>query len=221
MKYAVFLNGEYPSLTEKHLEMLKDRILICADGGTNTAYKYNLMPKAIVGDLDSIKQEVKNYYALKGVDIKEYMAEKDYTDFQIALMYICNIKADMTGRFLKDEIDFYQNKDVLVFGATGGRIDMSISNLKMLEHNKNMKMISNTDEIIYYINKNHKIKGYKDKLFSIIPLTNIKGLELRGFKYELDKRDIDKSQALVSNIVDKDEADITFEKGEFLIVLEN
>jgi thiamine pyrophosphokinase len=52
-------------------------ILICADGGANRLYELettreSLIPKAIVGDLDSLSEKVKNFYEHKGTYIKKY-----------------------------------------------------------------------------------------------------------------------------------------------------
>ena len=31
MKYAIFLNGEYPEFIEEYKELLKDRVIYCAE----------------------------------------------------------------------------------------------------------------------------------------------------------------------------------------------
>jgi len=62
MKIAyLFFNGQlrgskkfYSNLIEK-----QEGDIYCADGGANIAYQLNLIPKEIYGDLDSIKDEVK------------------------------------------------------------------------------------------------------------------------------------------------------------------
>lgn len=47
--------------------------LICADGGANFLYDHQereeIIPKAIVGDLDSFKPEARKYYESKGTKI--------------------------------------------------------------------------------------------------------------------------------------------------------
>lgn len=219
MKYAIFLNGEYPEMDEKYIKLLEDRLIYCADGGANKAYKLGLVPEAIIGDLDSIKSEVLEYYSNLGVNIKSYSSDKDYTDFEIVLMHICNLKnVDMNNRFKLDyELDFYQNKDIIVFGSTGKRIDMSIANLRVLMHNKNMKYISHTDDIIYFIDGESKIHNMENKRFGLIPLENIKSLTLKGFMYNLENRDIDYTKALVSNVILDKEAYINFDEGKALI----
>ncbi len=221
MKYCVFLNGEYPEFNDYHFKLIKDRIIYCADGGANFAYKQGIVPHVIVGDLDSVDLEVLDYYKSKNVKIYDYSSDKDYTDFSIALIHICSIEnVCMNSRFEKDEIDFYQNKDVLVFGATGGRIDMSIANAKLLANNKNMKYVTHNNELIYYVDKEEKILGKVNKKFSLIPLSDIKGLTLEGFVYNLENKDVSRNMSLVSNIIKEDIASISAEKGDMLIVVE-
>lgn len=218
MKYAVFLNGLYPKLEKKHFQMLEGREIYSVDGGTNELYKYDIVPKMIVGDLDSVDIDILKYYEKKGVDIKKYNQDKDYTDFGIALLHIYNKSTEyMNNRFEKQRDEFDSNIDIIVFGATGKRVDMTLSNLKLLEKNVNMRFVTEENEIIEYINEDTVIKNEKGKLFSIIPITDIKGLTLKGFRYNLKSKDIQRSIGLVSNVVTEDYAEIIFESGEMYI----
>ena len=64
MKYAIFLNGEYPEFIEEYKELLKDRLIYCADGGANFVYRERILPNVILGDLDSITSEALEYFKL-------------------------------------------------------------------------------------------------------------------------------------------------------------
>ena len=220
MKYVIFLNGEYPIIDENYLKIINERILICADGGANIAYNYGLTPTAIIGDLDSIDSNILEYYKSENVRMYQYDSDKDYTDFELVLINICNItNIDLYNRFKNESIDFYQDKDILVFGATGKRLDMTICNLKMLEKNKNMKYISHDNDIIYFIDSEHDINNMKNHTFSFLPTTDMKEITLKGFKYELKKNYIEKSIGLVSNIISSDKANIEFKEGSGLIFI--
>ena len=57
-KTALILgNGEPPSRELLNQLIGGDTLLLCADGGADTARRYNLVPDYIVGDLDSISRE--------------------------------------------------------------------------------------------------------------------------------------------------------------------
>jgi thiamine pyrophosphokinase len=40
-------------------------LIICADGGANYAHEMGLIPAYIVGDMDSIRPEVKEFFTLQ------------------------------------------------------------------------------------------------------------------------------------------------------------
>lgn len=224
IEYVVFLNGVYPKDIEKLKNIVKDKRIICADGGTNTCFEMGLIPEVIIGDLDSIREEVLEFY--KNVRVIKTIKEKDYTDFELALMYIENEKLlDVTTRF-KDKNSIEKESrvtPVLVVGATGNRVDMTLSNILKLQSNKNMIFLTESFEYIRYIKLNKSvevIEKLSGKTFSIIPITDLKKLDLKGFVYNLDKVDIDKSIGLASNIVKEDKAYIYCEEGEMYLIHE-
>lgn len=226
MEYVVFLNGVYPKNIQKLKDVIEGKRIICADGGTNFCYKLNLIPELIIGDLDSINEKVLEYYKRKNVNIIKTIREKDYTDFELALKYIENEDiTDMTTRFknTKNILRKKRNSKILVIGATGKRVDMSLSNILKLQTNENMIFVTEEFEYMRYIsleNKVEKIIGLKNRTFSIIPITTLVNLDLKGFKYNLDKTTIDKSIGLASNIVDDNIAYIYCEKGEMYLIYE-
>lgn len=226
MEYVVFLNGVYPKNIQKLKDVIEGKRIICADGGTNFCYKLNLIPELIIGDLDSINEKVLEYYKRKNVNIIKTIREKDYTDFELALKYIENEDVtDMTTRFknTKNILRKRRNSKILVIGATGKRVDMSLSNILKLQTNENMIFVTEEFEYMRYIsleNKIEKIIGLKNRTFSIIPITTLVNLDLKGFKYNLDKTTIDKSIGLASNIVDEDIAYIYCKKGEMYLIYE-
>ncbi len=219
-KIILFLNGAYSKDYSSIKKLCNDREIIAVDGGTNILYNLNLIPKKIVGDLDSIDNNVLEHYKNLGVDIIKLDKEKDHTDFEVALLgYVPN----KTGRFNEKDIkqenfENLKNTDILVLGATGNRLDMTLSNLKKLHNIPNITFISENFETIKYINKTTTFKNLKDKTFSIIPITDIEKLTLKGFKYPLNENNISNDLGLVSNIVISDEAIIEFEKGEMYII---
>lgn len=219
MKYAIFLNGEYPEFIEEYKELLKDRVIYCADGGANFVYRERILPNVILGDLDSITSEALEYFKSNNVRIVKYSGDKDYTDFELVLMDILNLNYDMTTRFYDEIIQIKTDIDAIVFGATGYRVDMTLSNLKLLENNPNMIFITSSNEYVVYIDKKYEIKYKKGYIASTVPLANIKNLILKGFVYNLDGKDIPSTMGLVSNVVADDLATIECIEGKILLFL--
>lgn len=57
--------------------------IIAVDKGLESVYKQNIKPDYIVGDFDSVDKNIIDFYKNKGIEIKEYNSEKDYTDTEI------------------------------------------------------------------------------------------------------------------------------------------
>ena len=215
-KYVIFLNGEY-NYSQKFMDnlILDDTLCFCADGGVNFIYKYGKIPEIIIGDLDSIEKKVLDYYEKKNVLIKKFPRDKDFTDFELILAEIENFKKNGKSK----------NKDlekIFVVGGLGKRIDMTLNNLFLMERYKNLVFLSENEEI-FYAEKSFALKNKKGYEFSIIPISeNIEKLTLKGFKFEIDKVDVErKSSRLVSNVVTEELCKVDFEKGKMLIILRN
>lgn len=190
----------------------KDLLIIAVDKGLEALYKLNIVPNHIVGDLDSVNQEIlKHYNNISCIKIHKYMPEKDYTDTDIAL---------------KLAIDLHVSS-IIILGATGTRIDHILANIHILTYAQNNQIpcyILDTNNKIYLtdnsiiLNKN-EIHG---KYISLIPLTtSVEGLTLKGFKYPLDNFCLTVGKSLgVSNEIIENIATISLKSG-ILIVIES
>lgn len=211
MKAVVFLNGEY-KYSQEFIDNLFDEetVLLCADGGANYAYKYSKRPSYIIGDLDSIDNSVLEYFKTQGINIVKYNPEKDYTDFELILQKIDEL----------EKKNGFKYKSINILGALGKRIDLTLSNLFLMENYPNITILSE-DEEIFYKDESFSINNRKDYGFSIIPLDEIiEKLTLKGFKYETFDLDVErKISRLVSNIITSDKCKVTFKKGKMLVIL--
>lgn len=111
-KCIVLANGQSPhKKVFDHLASIGYETLICADGGANTAFKCDLIPDYIIGDLDSIKPEIYDYFYDKCEIIQ--IAQQNDTDVEKCLKFAVKKKFN----------------DVILLGATGDRLDHSFCNL--------------------------------------------------------------------------------------------
>lgn len=211
-KYVIFLNGEY-KYSQEFMDKLvsENTVCFCADGGANFAFKYGKMPEMIVGDLDSIEKGVLEYYEKKNVLMKKFPKDKDFTDFELILKEINKISENK---------NFVEK--IFVVGGLGKRIDMSLSNLFIMEKYKNLVFLQENEEI-FYAEKSFVLKNKKECEFSIIPISEkVEKLTLKGFKFETDKIDVKReSSRLVSNVILENEASVEFENGKLIIILKN
>ena len=180
-KFVIFLNGEY-KYSQEFIDSLFDEetVLLCADGGANYAYKYSKRPSYIIGDLDSIDNPVLEYFKTQGINIVKYNPEKDYTDFELILQKIDEL----------EKKNGFKYKSINILGALGKRIDLTLSNLFLMENYPNITILSE-DEEIFYAEKSFVLKNKKECEFSIIPISEkVEKLTLKGFKFETDKIDV-------------------------------
>jgi len=211
-KFVIFLNGEY-KYSQEFMDRLvsEEAICFCADGGANFAFRYGKIPEMIIGDLDSIEKKVLEYYKSKNVLIKKFPRDKDFTDFELILEEI--------NKILGNE-DFIEK--IFIVGGLGNRLDMTLSNLFLMEKYKNIVFLLE-DEEIFYAEKSFVLKNKKDFEFSIVPISeNVEKLTLKGFKFETDGIDVKReSSRLVSNVIYENEASIEFESGKLIVILKN
>ena len=89
-------------------------LVVAADGGANHLARIGVRPAAVVGDLDSIRSEVREWLGERCLVPRP---DQDHTDLHKALAYVIDERG--AGR-------------VTVLGATGGRLDHALENLALL-----------------------------------------------------------------------------------------
>ncbi|MBZ4683237.1 MAG: thiamine pyrophosphokinae [Fusobacteriaceae bacterium] len=176
--------------------------IYCADGGANYLYDIGKIPKLIIGDMDSIKKDVLEYYTKEKVKIEKYPKDKDITDGELIIKKI-----------------YFKYEEILILGAIGGKSSHFLTNLYLLEKYPKIKFINN-DEEIFIIEKSCILKNYLNKEISFIPIEKIENLSLSGFKYNLKNKDVERGTSLlVSNTGVSNELEIKFLKGKMICVI--
>ena len=206
MKIAyLFLNGELRGSKKFYLDFIEKNMgdIFCADGGADICYELNLMPKEIYGDLDSIKNEVKEFYQEKNIKFIKFQVEKDYTDSELVLNEIKN-KYDV----------------IYCIAGLGGSIDHELTNINLLDKHSNLIFISEKEKI-FKIDSNYKFNNMiNTKISFVIFSDEVKDLTLKGFKYNIENLNIKKGEArCISNIILENEANLLIKSGSLLCVI--
>lgn len=184
--------------------------VIAVDAGLEAVKALGLEPDMIVGDFDTVKTEILEYYRQKEHIVWDtHQPEKDETDTELALL-----KAQATGC-----------TQVVVLGATGGRMDHMLGNLHLLFPclQKGIEAyILDCQNRIYLIDGEHVFhrSNLWGKYISFLPLTEqVNGITLTGFKYPLNEKDIEIGTSLcISNELAGEEGTITFTDGVLIVV---
>jgi len=205
MKIAyLFLNGELKGSKKFYLDFIENNKgdIYCADGGANICYELDIIPKEIYGDLDSIKNEVKEFYQEKNVNFIKFKVEKDYTDSELVLNEI------------QDKYDV-----IYCIAALGGSIDHELTNINLLEKYSNLIFISEKEKI-FKIDSDYKFNNMINAKVSFIIFSDkVEALTLKGFKYNVENLNIKKGETrFISNIIVKNESEIFIKSGSVLCI---
>ncbi|MCL4499271.1 MAG: thiamine diphosphokinase [Chloroflexi bacterium] len=208
MRAVIFANGHYENL-EVYRSLVRDGdLLVCADGGANTAVRLGLRPSAVVGDLDSADPGVIERLQADGVKIERHPAEKDATDLELALDYAVRSGAD----------------GIIVCGALGGRIDQELANIGLLLSARmagvSCRIMESACEI-FVMRRYGSIKGNPGDTVSLLPVGQAaEGTTLSGFKYPLVDRELSLGTTLgISNVLAREEARVEMRSGTLLVVI--
>ena len=213
MNFIFILNGSFEAEYDINFFKKYDKI-VCIDGGYEKFQKLNLgiEPDYVIGDFDSIKNfedKLKNFDKSKVI----FKDNQDELDTEFALKYILK----------KYEDQVIQNID-FIYAVSTTRVDHLLCNtflLKQVPLNINSKIITKYQEYFLLRNK-ADIIGHSGKTLSVIPVTNVKGLTIKGCKWDLDNSDLNFGfVGGISNIVEKDKAEIYLKEGECIIVITN
>lgn len=103
-------------------------------------------PDVIKGDMDSIREEVLNFYAKLGCDAIDESNDQDTTDLHKCISHISNLTPDVEK----------SNLCVLVTGALGGRFDHEAGNINVICRFSSMRIILLSDDcLIQVLPKTH------------------------------------------------------------------
>ena len=184
--------------------------IIAVDAGLESVSALGLEPDMIVGDFDTVRPETLAYYRTREHIVWDtHQPEKDETDTELALL-----KAQALGC-----------TEVVVLGATGGRIDHMLGNIHLLFPclQKGIDAcILDPQNRVYLIDGEHTFRRNRiwGKYISFLPLTEqVNGITLTGFKYPLHEKDIEIGTSLcISNELTEEEGTITFTDGVLVVV---
>ena len=182
---------------------------IGVDGGCLKLMEEELPIDLAIGDFDSISVEDKETLKDYASNMIEFPSEKDFTDFEEALMWVAKE---------------YPQQKIHVLGAFGGRVDHAISCLWAMfrpELQALIPYLSLEDEwnhISFLIPGDYVIEKLNHtKYLSFITTSPIKQLSLKNVKYTLNNQDYDFPIALISNEFIEDKMEISFKSGGIIV----
>ncbi|MCC9623569.1 thiamine diphosphokinase [Thalassospira sp. MA62] len=170
--------------------------IIGVDGGYQRLLDEGIVPDVVVGDFDS-------YVGPPPEEALRYPSEKDVTDLEIALQLAIDRGATRMD----------------VYGALGGRIDMTFANVGLLESYPGMVLHGTGQTVSLARPGNYEIKKRDGHYLSFMPWKTAT-ISIEGVKYPLDRHPVHSAQALtVSNEWSEECALLTVHEGMVLVML--
>jgi thiamine pyrophosphokinase len=204
MKRALILaNGKPPSKRLFHRYVASADWFVCADGGANTAARFGFTPDLIIGDLDSVEKETLAIFSKVAV---KKLRDQNSTDLEKALTAVTRKKY----------------KEIVVLGATGGRLDHAIGNLSALakfSRKTHITFIDNTGRFVS-IGRSETIDIPVGTTVSLLPLSRCSGIVTKGLKWNLKNESLELGvREATSNIVVSSPVNINLKKGTLIVFI--
>ena len=203
MKILVLANGELyrPAILRKRLLAEAFDLVLAADAGARHAHLLSINLDVIIGDMDSIsaieRQNAGN------VEFVSYPVEKDETDLELTLLYAKERGADR----------------IVVVGAMGGRMDMTVSNIFLITHPN----LGSCRVEVWHGNQTgwlirppgDDIVGHPGDTVSLIPLDgDVYGINTKGLKHSLSHATLTFGPGRgISNILERSPANVRLSRG--------
>lgn len=193
----------------KNLERLvnKNNFIVCADGGVNHILKINRLPDIVLGDLDSIGTKELDVLKKNKIKIERFPVMKNKTDMELCVDFLLGKSC----------------KNIGIVGATGTRLDHTISNLLLLQkiYKEGVKAsIFDDNNKVSYTEDSIGLNKADNTYVSIVPLDNSGAVvSLEGLLYPLKHEKIDFASTFgVSNELVGEKGEIIVHEGSVLVI---
>jgi thiamine pyrophosphokinase len=204
---VIFANGSLPDPEAAKRLLREDDHWIAADGGSRHALALGSAPDVLIGDLDSLPDEVRDSLQHAGTKIQPFAPDKDETDLELALAYA--VREGYSG--------------ILILAGLGGRTDQTLANLSLLTDPALEALDVRIDdgcEEAFRIGKATAVLGSAGDLISLLPIgVPAEGVTTDGLMFPLRGETLVPFRTRgISNRMMGARATITVERGILLCI---
>jgi thiamine pyrophosphokinase len=198
---AIIANGHIEDLSILAPLLRAYTRIVAVDRGLVYCKQLGLEPNLIVGDFDSVPSSLLEEY--DSVPKIALPIEKDETDLEVALLN------ELKG-----------SQIVTLFGAWGGRVDHSLTNLLITSRYPGRVYIETERETVFAIQGDAHISAFIGQTLSLLPINGpVTGITTQGLQWELKDRELDASFVGISNVCLKEDIRISVQKGILICAL--
>jgi thiamine pyrophosphokinase len=168
MSTIILANGRFPNHPIPLAELKNSTQIICCDGSVENLEAYGYQPTAIVGDLDSVSDNLKEKYS----DRLFYNPDQNSNDLTKAVMW-CKERG---------------YNQITILAGTGKRDDHTIGNIglltKYVQLGINVKMVTDYGTFIPISGK-VRLNSFEGQQVSIFSFNNETRISSKNLKYPL------------------------------------
>lgn len=208
MQAVIFANGELHDRQRARAAVRAADLVMAADGGARHCLALGISPALVIGDLDSLTGDELERLQAGGAELARHPAAKDQTDLELALHQALERGA----------------RKIVVLGAAGGRLDMTVANLLLLGD----PALSATEIELWHgaqtatvlTPPGGEVPGQPSDTLSLIPLdAQVQGVTTHDLQFELRDEPLVLGPARgVSNRVSGPRPSVELRAGTLLVV---
>ncbi|UZJ77205.1 thiamine diphosphokinase [Fictibacillus sp. KU28468] len=209
MKIIILAGGPEERQPDLSLFAGEKAVWAGVDRGVFYLLKKGIIPGCVFGDFDSVNRSEREWMASFNLPSFEYDSEKDKTDLELALDWALEQKPEQ----------------ILLMGATGGRLDHELANIQLLLHGLeagiNIEIWDRQNKIALSAPGLHIIQQEPEFSYvSFLPFIGpVTGLTLKGFKYPLQDQYLPMGSTLcISNELVNKSGTYSFSGGILMLV---
>lgn len=208
MLAVVFANGDLNPPKDLPARLATAGLIVAADGGAQHCRALGLRPDIVIGDLDSLDAKERAELQAKGVRVISYLADKDQTDLELALLHAKEAGA----------------QEILVLAGLGRRWDHTFANLLLAAHTQFSSqriLFLDGEQRLFVIRGCARLEARIGEHVSLLPLGgDAQGVSTRGLQYPLNRETLTfGSSRGISNVVLTEGAEVDLEVGCLLCVI--
>ncbi len=214
-RIIIFANGRLPDLNAARALLRSDDFILAADGGTHHALALGVVPRIIIGDLDSITDQERRKIKEAGTEVIEYPRDKNETDLELAIQHALTLKPS----------------EIIIVAALGDRLDQTFGNIALLSDPQlstlrgpqgiafNLRLDDGV-EAIFFCRDQAQVAGRRGDLVSLIPWGGpVAGIRTEGLRWPLANETLVPHKTRgISNELLVETATIQIQSGLLLIV---
>jgi thiamine pyrophosphokinase len=208
---AIFLNGSPDSPDLLRRVAGRADLIVAADGGARYALEAGVVPDLVVGDMDSLGEDLAREVERRGASLERHPVRKDKMDGHLAVL-----AARERGATRAD-----------LLCALGGRLGalFAVTHILLAAERIGLHstVVADRGRMFVVEAGSRKVEGASQDSISIFPMSGpAAGVTIEGMEYPLENATLEPGDTLgFHNELIGDQATISVEEGALLVVQES